>query len=250
MARGFAPSPPDGDPILMPTPTEPSSPAATKLPSAVIVCGPPASGKTTLAAALAGTLRYAIVDLDMVAGALTTAALELAGADTGDLDSPAGGRLRAARYASLLDVAAANLAAGLGVVIAAPFTAERRTEAGWAAVTARLTAAGPERAAAPERLSGRAAPERLSGKAPTREVALLYLEVPPDVRRLRLAARAAARDRAKLQRGPDTPDTETLVPAAIVLDGTASLDAQLEAALEALATPAGAAASTRQATAC
>jgi predicted kinase len=241
MARGFAPSPPGGDPILMPTPTQPASPAATQLPSAVIVCGPPASGKTTLAAALAGTLRYAIVDLDMVAGALTTAALELAGADTGDLDSPAGGRLRAARYASLLDVAAANLAAGLGVVIAAPFTAERRTEAGWAAVTARLTAAASERAAAPE---------RLSGKAPTREVVLLYLEVPPDVRRLRLAARAAARDRAKLQRGPDTPDTETLVPAAIVLDGTASLDAQLEAALEALATPAGAAASTRQATAC
>jgi predicted kinase len=180
------------------------------------VCGPPGSGKTTLALALATALGYAIVDLDTVTGPLTTVALELMGEQAVDFDSPAARRLRAARYATLLDVASANLAAGAGpgagVVLAAPFTTERHDPAAWAALAGRLTRAGA-----------------------TGGVALLYLRVPAGVLRARLSERDATRDRAKLGREPELLGAETLVPDAIALDGTAPTQEQLQAALAALA---------------
>jgi predicted kinase len=203
-----------------PTPTTPVPlphiAGAPRAPTAVVVCGPPGSGKTTLAVALATALRYPIVDLDTVTGPLTTVALELMGEQATDFDSSAARRLRAARYATLLDVAAANLAvgagAGAGVVIAAPFTTERRDPLAWAALVNRLTQAGAA-----------------SG------VALLYLQVPADVLDARLSTRDATRDRAKLRREPEATGAETLVPDAIALDGTAPTEEQLRVALAALA---------------
>ncbi|MGH2908128.1 MAG: AAA family ATPase, partial [Solirubrobacteraceae bacterium] len=89
---------------------------------AVVIAGPPASGKTTLGAALARALHHAFIDLDTVTAAMTRAALALAGADETALDGALGERLREARYDTLLDTAAANLDVGLGVVLSGPFT--------------------------------------------------------------------------------------------------------------------------------
>jgi predicted kinase len=183
-------------------------------PAAVIVSGPPASGKTTLATALARATRYVLIDLDTVTGPLTRAALRASGGDESAVDSPAGEQLRAARYETLLDVAAANLEIGLGVVMAAPFTRERSSSGGFRDVV-----------------------QRLRGGDPQADVALLYIDTPDDVAGQRLSTRNAPRDRAKLSpplaRTPPAP----LVPDALVLDGTQSLAAQLAQALDALARP-------------
>lgn len=197
--------------------THPPSVTERRRPRAIVVSGPAGSGKTTLAGPLAAALGYAIADLDTVTGPLTEVALALSGDAADGLDSPAGRRLRAARYATLLDVARANLDLGIGVVVAAPFTAERRDAAAWRAVTARLGA------------GGRPA-----------ETALIYLRLPDDLRHRRLAARgaprdvAALRDVAKPRDGSPPRVAETLVPDAIVLDASDPVPAQLAAALDAL----------------
>jgi predicted kinase len=192
---------------------------ALATPRVIAVSGPAGSGKTTLARALAAHLGYALADLDTVTGPLTEIALGLFGelgvdAEAG-LDSPAGRRLRAARYATLLDVARANLAVGLGVVLSAPFTSERHDAAAWDRAT-----------------------ERLGLEPGSDAAALLYLSVPADELRRRLSLRAADRDHAKLLRGPDGPGSETLIAAAIVLDGTEPAGALLRAALASLGTAA------------
>jgi adenylate kinase family enzyme len=73
-------------------------PLARLAPAAVIVSGPPASGKTTLATALASALHYAIMDLDTVTSPLTRAALRAATGDETAIDTSAGEALRSARY--------------------------------------------------------------------------------------------------------------------------------------------------------
>src|SRR5579875_2320991 len=146
------------------------SPAGVRV-RAVVIAGPPASGKTTLGAALARALHHALIDLDIVTGAMTRAALVLAGADESALDGAPGARLRDARYGALLDTAAANLAVGLGVVLSGPFTRERADPARWEAVRGRLGCS---------------------------DAALICLELDESTRRERMRARGAPRDRLKL----------------------------------------------------
>jgi predicted kinase len=108
----------------------------TRLP-AVLVGGPPATGKSTLAEALAPHLGAAILDLDVATGPLTALVSELIGVR--DLHDPAlAGLTRDARYATLLDLADANLRAGRPVVLVAPFSAERAQHSAWAAATRRI----------------------------------------------------------------------------------------------------------------
>jgi predicted kinase len=183
--------------------------AASVRARAVVVAGPPGSGKTTLAAALARVLHRAFIDLDTVTGAMTRAALALAGADESALDGALGARLREARYGALLDTAAANLGVGLGVVLSGPFTCERVDPARWEAVRERL------------------------GEA---DAALICLELDEPARRARMQARGAPRDRAKL-RLPDSPGAgpgAALPTGAIRLNGGGDPESVLETALAAL----------------
>lgn len=138
--------------------------------AAVLIGGPPATGKSTLATALAPHLAAAILDLDVATGPLTRIVSELIGVH--DLDDPAlAGLTRDARYDTLLGLAEANLRAGRSVVLVAPFTAERAQPSAWAA-TARRLAADPT---------------------------MVWLHLPPDELIRRLTRRALARDENKIR---------------------------------------------------
>jgi predicted kinase len=144
-------------------------------PRALLIGGAPATGKSTLAGALAPRLGAALLDLDVATGPLTSVVAGLLGAT--DLSAPElAARTRAPRYETLFALAAENLRAGLSVVLVAPFTAER-TAAGWHATVDRLQpyADGP---------------------------VLVWLHLPPGELAGRLIRRAATRDRDKL-RSPD-----------------------------------------------
>jgi predicted kinase len=107
--------------------------------AAVLIGGPPATGKSTLAMALAPRLDAALLDLDVATGPLTRVAAELAG--VGDLDDPVlAGLTRDARYDTLIGLAAANVGAGRPVVLVAPFSLERSRVSAWDATTARIPA--------------------------------------------------------------------------------------------------------------
>jgi predicted kinase len=137
---------------------------------AVLVGGPPATGKSTLATALAPHLGAAILDLDVATGPLTRVVSELIGVR--DLDDPAlAGLTRDARYDTLLDLADANLRAGRAVVLVAPFSAERSQPSAWAALAHRLAA----------------------------DPAMIWLHLPPGELIQRLTRRALARDENKIR---------------------------------------------------
>jgi predicted kinase len=139
--------------------------------AAVLVSGPPATGKSTLAAALAPRLAATILDLDVATGPLTQVLAERVGVH--DLDNPLLAQLtRDARYDTLLDLAAANLRAGRPVVLVAPFTRERADPLAWAAATRRLPAADPT---------------------------LVWLHLPPGELVSRLTRRAEPRDQPKIR---------------------------------------------------
>jgi hypothetical protein len=88
-----------------------------------------------------------------------------------DLDDPAlAGLTRAARYETLIGLAAASLGAGRPVVLVAPFTTERADPSAWATTTRRLPA----------------------------EPTLVWLHLPPDELVRRLTRRAEARDAHKI----------------------------------------------------
>ena len=109
--------------------------------AAVLIGGPPATGKSTLAAALAPRLGAALLDLDVATGPLTRVVSDLLGVR--DLGDPAlAGPTRQARYDTLLGLALANLRAGRPVVLVAPFSTERARPSAWA-TTARRTRGRP-----------------------------------------------------------------------------------------------------------
>lgn len=136
-------------------------------PLAVLISGAPATGKSTLAGALAGRLGAALLDLDTATGPLTAVIAGLIGrADLSDPELAA--RTRRPRYDTLFDLAADTLRTGTPVVLVAPFTAERTAE-GWARATARL---------------------------PGRAV-LIWLHLDPDELLRRMTERSAGRDSAK-----------------------------------------------------
>jgi predicted kinase len=172
-------------------------------PCAVLVSGPPASGKSTLGRALAAELGGALLDQDVVTGALTEVVGDLVG--TRDLDDPRlTGVSRAARYEALFATAVDNLRLGISVVLVAPFTAERSDPAVWAAARDRLRAAGGEPV-----------------------LAWLYLPAGELVRRMRF--RAAVRDQGKLN-DPGAFAAKVLrapVVEHVAIDATADLPDQL-----------------------
>jgi predicted kinase len=138
--------------------------------TAVLIGGPPATGKSTLATAQAPRLGAALLDLDVVTGPLTRVVSGLIGVR--DLDDPAlAGLTRDARYDTLLELAEHNLRAGLPVVLVAPFSRERAEPSAWAA-TARRLASDP---------------------------LMVWLHLPPQELVRRLTGRALARDEDKIR---------------------------------------------------
>lgn len=172
---------------------------------ALLISGPPASGKSTLASAVAARLRAALLDQDVLTGALTEVIGHLAG--TQDLDDPRLADLtRAARYEAVLATAEHNLRAGTPVVLVAPFTAERKDPDAWHAVRDRLRDAG-----------GRPA--------------LVWLRLPADELVRRLRARGAERDRGKLADPAAFAGSAMLAPPVvehIAVDATAVIGQQLD----------------------
>ena len=172
---------------------------------ALLISGPPASGKSTLATAVATRLGAALLDQDVLTGALTAVVGDLVG--THDLDDPALAALtRDARYEVVLATAEHNLRAGIPVVLVAPFTAERTDPAAWHTVRDRLAAAG-----------GRPA--------------LVWLRLPADELVRRLRDRGADRDQGKLADPAAFANGALLRPPVvehIAVDATASAAQQLE----------------------
>ncbi len=140
---------------------------------AYVVAGAPATGKSVLGAQLSRRIGAALLDQDVLTGPLTAVVADLVGAAPGDLDDPrVRSATRRATYDALIDTAAACLAAGVPVVLVAPFTTERSEAAAWAGLVERLGAPGG--------------------------VVLVWTTCPPDELARRLAARGAPRDRRKL----------------------------------------------------
>ena len=136
-----------------------------------VVCGPPAGGKTWHARRLAGELGAALIDSDTATEGLVQAGLQAAGLSPDDRDSPLyKSHFREPVYEALFALAAENLP-HVPVVIAGPFTRECGLP-DW-----------------PSQL------EAHFGVA----VCVHFAWAEPVVRRARMVARGAARDRAKLE---------------------------------------------------
>jgi predicted kinase len=179
---------------------------------AYVVAGAPATGKSTLGAALARRVGAAPLDQDVLTGALTAVVAALIRAEPGDLDDPRVHSLtRRARYDTLVDTAAGCLAAGVPVVVVAPFTVERRDPAAWQRLVRRLDAPGG--------------------------VVLVWTTCPPDELARRLASRGAARDRRKLADFQGFLASPTVAPprvAHLPVDTTSALEVQVRSVLRVL----------------
>ena len=109
---------------------------------AIIVCGVPASGKTTFAQDLARQLHWTILDLDTVTNPLFE---HMGGEFLVDVPSAqpaARASVNDIRYTCLFDTTRENLALGNSVVVVAPFTSERTFPAAWERLVERLAIPG------------------------------------------------------------------------------------------------------------
>jgi predicted kinase len=141
---------------------------------AILVAGPPASGKSTVGAALAKTLGATLIDQDVATGQLLSIIESLVNVD--DLDDPQLAALtRTARYETVTRLAEDNLRLGNTVLLVAPFTAERKNLPAWQELCHRLRRAG--------------------GGA----VAMVWLYLSREELLQRLRVRGAVRDAAKLR---------------------------------------------------
>ena len=162
-----------GDETTMEIRRTPASEGGSR-PLALLICGAPGSGKSTVGALLARQLGAALLDLDSATAGLTAVIAGLHG--TGDLDDPELARLtRAARYETIATLAEDNLAAGISVVMVAPFTRERRDPGAWGTLERRLDQVGAR-------------------------ATMVWLRICADDVRRRIEKRGAGRDLAK-QRG-------------------------------------------------
>jgi predicted kinase len=110
-------------------------------PAALVVAGPPASGKSTVGALLARTLGATLIDQDVATGPLLSVIGSLVNVE--DIDEPRLATLtRAARYETITGMAEDNLRVGNTVLLVAPFTAERKNHPAWEELCHRLQRAG------------------------------------------------------------------------------------------------------------
>jgi predicted kinase len=144
-------------------------------PAALLIAGPPASGKTTVAASLARTLGATLIDQDVSTGPLLSVIGSLVNVDDID-DARLATLTRAARYETITCLAEDNLRVGNNVLLVAPFTEERKSPHAWEELVGRL--------------------HRAAGG--TVRMVWLYLSREELLRRMR--ARGADRDAAKLHR--------------------------------------------------
>jgi mannitol-1-/sugar-/sorbitol-6-phosphatase len=169
----------------------------------VIVAGAAGSGKSTVAAVAARALPAALLDIDVTFGPIVPL-----------LAGHARTVVREAIYEGLAETAANAAQAGASVVIAAPFTRERRDPHAWERLRERCAEAGAE-------------------------AVMAWLRVPDAMLLERLAVRGAGRDAAKLANPAAwlceaTPEVPPTVPH-IELDGTRPAGETARALLAALA---------------
>ena len=137
-----------------------------------IVCGLPASGKTTYGRRLAAGLRAAFLDSDTATDLMIQAAHLAAGYDPHDRDSARYKQTyRLPVYETLFALAAENLP-HTDVVLAGPFTSELAQRATWQ--------------------------QELEARFTGHEVVIHHQQLPEDLRIQRMLDRGAARDAAKL----------------------------------------------------
>ena len=138
-----------------------------------IVCGLPASGKTTFARQLAAETGAAFFDSDTATDLMIQAAHRAANLDPHDRDSPLyKTTYREPVYETLFALAADNLA-HTDVILAGPFTSELNAKESW-----KMT---------------------LESRFPGNMIHIHHLEISEGLRKERMVERAAPRDHAKLE---------------------------------------------------
>lgn len=144
-----------------------------KRPIAYLVAGPPGSGKTTTAQALAREQTAALLDLDSLTNPLVAVVsrfIKTDNLDSAELSSA----VRSPRYEALRATAHDCLKVGLSTVLVAPFTAEINDQEALTNFTAPFADVG------------------------ARSI-LIWLEISPQTLLKRMVQRDAARDRHKLR---------------------------------------------------
>jgi predicted kinase len=156
-------------------------------PAAVLVTGPPASGKSTVGTSLARTLGATLIDQDVATGPLVGVIGSLVKVD--DIDDPRLATLtRADRYETITRLAEDNLRVGNTVLLVAPFTEERKNLHAWEDLIHRL--------------------QRAAGGA----VTMIWLYLSREELLQRMRARGAKRDEAKLNKEQQFIDQLNLGP--------------------------------------